>query len=154
MLGLQLGYRYADGALVDDGREDARAGDPVRTFLPSSRPGCRLPHGWVTREGHRVSTLDLVGLDGFTLLAGEESPWMNAPVPSGLRVLVRGRDFDDPEGWWLSRAGLAKDGALLVRPDQHVAARWSGAAPAAEVPAALGRILGSAASDGPAAKDA
>lgn len=144
MLGLQLGYRYLEGAFRDDGREDATPLNPVREFLPSSRPGCRLPHGWVKREGSVISTLDLVGMETFTLLLGEGSPWAAETFAGPLRVVVWGREVEDPHNWWHSVAGLDKDGALLVRPDQHVAARWTSAADAALVGDTLARILGSA----------
>jgi len=150
MLGLQLGYRYEAGAIEDDGREDPKAANPVREFLPSSRPGCRLPHGWVQQGDRRVSTLDLVPADGFTLLAGESSPWAGEGERSSLRVVVWGRDVVDAGDWWNSTAGLGKDGALLVRPDQHVAARWIVAAAAGGPEEALGRILGEAAVAAPA----
>ena len=49
----------------------------------------------------------------------------------------------DPEGRWPRCAGLAEDGALLVRPDQFVA--WRTATmpdhPAADLAEALTRVL-------------
>jgi 2-polyprenyl-6-methoxyphenol hydroxylase-like FAD-dependent oxidoreductase len=128
MCGLQLGYRYQlDGRDRDDGagagdeldaRHDgeASARDPVRHYTPSSRPGGRLPHGWVCRGGAMCSTLDLIPLDRGVLIGG---PTWNADAD--LRV---GRDFDDPDGWWSRVLRLPPEGALLVRPDQHIAARF------------------------------
>lgn len=145
MLGLQLGYRYDDGAILDDGRADPAPVNPVRQYVPSSRPGSRLPHGWVQQDGRRVSTLDLVASRGFTLLVGEASPWAGLASTAQLQVVVWGREVVDPDGWWNSIAALGKDGALLVRPDQHVAARWTQAAPVSGVAEAIGQILGVAA---------
>ena len=149
MLGLQLGFVYAQGALVPDGEAPAAAGNPVRDFVPSSRPGARLPHGWVRRESGRCSALDLIDLDCLTLLVGPDGgAWLEAVcgLEPALRCLVVGGDVADPEGWWRAVAGMAPDGALLVRPDQHVAFRARGAVPdaAAALRAAVAAALGRA----------
>ena len=125
MLGLQLGYCYesseaaTSGALVD-------GIDPVRTYVPSSRPGARLPHGWIRRAGATCSTLDLIPLDRPVLIAGPG-------CETGECDLRVGVDFDDPDGWWSSTLGMPDAGALLVRPDQHIAARWATAPPPNEI---------------------
>ena len=69
MIGLQLGYRYDVVPRVPTaaGPEDV---DPVRTYVPSSRPGARIPHGWIRRAGAVCSTLDLIPLDRSVLIAG------------------------------------------------------------------------------------
>ena len=106
MLGLQLGYRYgAPAAGVAD--------DAIRTFTPTAEPGDRLPHGWVVRDGVRISTLDLVPVDRAIELGG----------PASDADLVVGRDFDDPDDWWTTVVALPPQGRLRVRPDQHVATR-------------------------------
>jgi 2-polyprenyl-6-methoxyphenol hydroxylase-like FAD-dependent oxidoreductase len=110
MLGLQLGYCYgAPQAGVPD--------DAVRRFEPRADVGARLPHGWVTRDDERCSTLDLVPLGSPVTIGG---PGCEASVD-----LVVGRDFDDPDGWWDRRIGLGPSGRIAVRPDQHVAQRWA-----------------------------
>jgi 2,4-dichlorophenol 6-monooxygenase len=126
MLGLQLGYVYDQGALLDDGSAKPAPSNPVRELVPTSRPGARLPHGWIERDGRRISTLDLVSYDGLTLLVGPRGgAWLDAargiePSPQIVRI---GSDVDDRDGWWTKIAEMEADGALLVRPDQHVAFR-------------------------------
>src|SRR5262249_32290750 len=131
MLGLQLGYAYAAGALVADGGAPPKPANPVREFVPSCHPGARLPHGWIEHEGRRISTLDLIGLDQFTLLAGPAGDaWIEAAqmAPLPVRRLQLGRDAGDRDRWW-NGGGMAAAGVLLVRPDQHVAFRSRQAAP-------------------------
>lgn len=138
MLGLQLGYVYAEGALVPDGVEEAKPANPVREYVPTSRPGARLPHGWVTVNGTRRSTLDLIGLDRPTLLVGPGGDaWLAAarvvtPQPRCIRI---GHDVTGADDWWRNVAGMPADGMLVVRPDQHVAYRARGTV--ADPPAAL-----------------
>jgi len=156
MLGLQLGYAYDEGALVRDGEPVAAVENTVRAYVPSSRAGARLPHGWVRGAGGRCSTLDLIGLDGPTLLVGPDGgAWRDAAreVDAGLRCVALGDDVADPDAWWTSVAGLPPDGALLVRPDQHVAFRSRGPAgdPVATLRCALAAVSCSAAARGAAA---
>jgi 2,4-dichlorophenol 6-monooxygenase len=130
MLGLQLGFSYDEGALVDDGTVKPVADNPVRQVVPSSRPGARLPHGWVERDGLRISTLDLVQPDRFTVLtASDGTAWEDASRELDVLIeIVRiGIDVVDPDGWWTSVAGIGPGGVLVVRPDQHVAFRSIGA---------------------------
>jgi 2,4-dichlorophenol 6-monooxygenase len=151
MLGLQLGYAYERGALLPDGSEAPRVAHPVRDPVPSSRPGARLPHGWLTDRPGRRSTLDLVALDRLTLLVGPDGDgWRDAARTIGstvqcVRVAV---DAADPHDWWTSVAGLRPGGALLVRPDQHVAFRARDAV--ADAPAVLRRAVAAALGHGAA----
>ncbi len=127
MLGLQLGIGYEAGALVPDGSDPPAPENPVRDYVPTTRPGSRLPHAWVERAGTRCSLLDLVASEGFTLIAAEGGAgWVEAAtkctaVP--LRCVLAGRDFTDPGGHWARVCEIGAEGALLVRPDQHVAWR-------------------------------
>jgi 2,4-dichlorophenol 6-monooxygenase len=133
MFGLQLGFRYEAGALVPDGIESPRCENPVRDFVPALRSGARLPHAWIVCDGRRVSTLDLVAPNGLTLFTGRDgAAWERAAsgqsaVP--VTCVVEGRDFIDSDGDWARVGELGASGAVLVRPDQHVA--WYAAAPTA-----------------------
>jgi 2,4-dichlorophenol 6-monooxygenase len=127
MLGLQLGYAYESGALLPDGSPPLSIGNRVREFVPSSRPGARLPHGWLLRSGGaRCSSLDLIRCDRWTLLVGPDGgAWADAAraIDPSVACVQLAADVADPEDWWGTSAGMAADGALLVRPDQHVAFR-------------------------------
>jgi 2,4-dichlorophenol 6-monooxygenase len=125
MVGLHLGFRYEEGALVPDGRPKPPCANPVSDFVPCLRSGLRLPHAWVEVAGRRVSTLDLIADDRLTLVLGTEGgPWQQVLPAAGripLRVVTEGRDFDDPQRRWASLREVEDSGAVLVRPDQHVA---------------------------------
>lgn len=140
MLGLQLGFAYASGALVGDGEPPA-ATSSVREYLPNARPGSRLPHAWVERDGARVSTLDLVAYDRFTLVTGRNGrAWADA-VPADVPIdhVAVGRDISDDGGGWMRLLDIADDGAVLVRPDQHVA--WRSAHGVADTSGTLARAV-------------
>ncbi len=115
MLGLQLGYEY------DLGEGSAPIAPPtdssVREYVPHCVPGARLPHGWIERDGVRISSLDLIPLTESIVLAGPEA---SRPTDETGTRLVLGTDFLDPEHWWDTALGLAADAVILVRPDQHV----------------------------------
>jgi len=139
MLGLQLGFAYERGALVPDGTPAPAT--RVRDFDPSGRPGARLPHAWLDHAGTRRSSLDLVGGAGFTLVTGPDgAAWVTAATALDIRTLVVGRDVADPTGAWLDACGIEPDGALLVRPDQHVA--WRAPHGVADAKTALSGSLG------------
>ena len=133
LTGLHLGFAYGD----------AVPSEP-RTFVPSGAPGHRVPHTWIDGEAARRSLLDLVPLDRFLLVAGPEADaWMAAARELGERldVVQLGPDRLADPSTWLASAGIGPDGALLVRPDQHVAWRAPGAGPAADLAAALDAAL-------------
>jgi 2,4-dichlorophenol 6-monooxygenase len=149
MIGLQLGFGYEDGAVVPDGSPRPAPANPVRDFVPTSRPGFRLPHAWIEHGGARRSILDLLAADGFTLIAGSRGhAWADAitrlaPPTAPIRCLVAGRDFADPDGAWQNACEIGSDGVLLIRPDQHVAWRVTQMPddPAAALAAAVRRVL-------------
>ena len=119
-------YRYMSQAVVTD---QASGGDWVDHL--AGQPGTRLPHVWLNANGQQVSTLDLCG-PGFVLLVTEDAAgWRSAAETvrgrTGQDVVVHeiGPDSElaDPEGNWPEQVALPTGGAILVRPDQHVAAR-------------------------------
>lgn len=84
--------------------------------------GGRLPHAWVSSHGQEVSTLDLL-VPGLTLIAGPDAQaWLAAwnlnEAPG--QALHIGTDLHIEEG---DPLGVGQDGAILVRPDGHIAWR-------------------------------
>ncbi|MEQ3550179.1 FAD-dependent monooxygenase [Pseudonocardia nematodicida] len=129
--GLVLGFSYDSAAVVPDGTPAPAPADPYKTFVPAARPGHRAPH---VPLAENLSTLDLLG-PGFTLLCPEGSGWPAVEI-DGVRVR------EVPGEAWAKEYEIGSDGAVLVRPDGHVAWRDAGGpADAAVLRGALDRVL-------------
>ncbi|MFC5286849.1 FAD-dependent oxidoreductase [Actinokineospora guangxiensis] len=122
--GLVLGFHYDSSAVLPDGSPAPAPEDPYRTYVPCARPGHRAPHVWLSREGRELSTLDLLG-PGFTLLAPAGSGWSRAAAELGLPAAEISADGAGAlvSPTWAKEYGLGPTGAVLVRPDGHVAWR-------------------------------
>jgi 2-polyprenyl-6-methoxyphenol hydroxylase-like FAD-dependent oxidoreductase len=120
--GMIFGATYRSRAVIPDGTPRPVVADPVTEYAPSAWPGARAPHAWVRKDGARVSTIDLVG-NGFVLLAGAKGGWAGAAQRNEIEPIALGDE--EP---WRELYGIEKDGAVLVRPDGHVAWRSAGAA--------------------------
>jgi 2-polyprenyl-6-methoxyphenol hydroxylase-like FAD-dependent oxidoreductase len=146
--GAELGATYTSPAVIADGTDPPAVGDSYAEYIPSATPGCRAPHVWLGQPAARLSTLDLLD-SAFTLLAGPEGDeWLSVAAATAQELGV------PVNGYAIGRAGLADlggfadaygigaDGAVLVRPDGHVAWRSRGApARAGELTAALTQVL-------------
>lgn len=113
-LGLVLGAAYQSGAVLADDSAPPAPSDPVTDHVPTGRPGHRVPHVWL--EDGRAS-LEALG-EWFTLLTPDLDRWRQlAPGPSPLHLETLSEEQAE-------LCGLGPRGALLVRPDGHVGARW------------------------------
>jgi 2,4-dichlorophenol 6-monooxygenase len=106
--------------------------DPELYAQPTTWPGAKIPHAWVTRDGKRVSTLDLVGHGRFSVVTGiGGQAWLDAAATLGSRLgstvtgvsIGPGEEFEDPYGTWAGLREIEDGGVLLVRPDLYVGAR-------------------------------
>ena len=135
--GLDMGIHYEGThgpcAFVPDTIAAPELADPVIDYVPHAKPGWRAPHFWArtSREGYRISAISLFDGD-FVLLAGSEGhAWLHAardlsqaggPTIRAYRV-GPGADLV-PESVDFTRLyGVSSSGAVLVRPDGHVAFR-------------------------------
>jgi 2,4-dichlorophenol 6-monooxygenase len=137
-LGVEIDQRYEVGALVGASEEPwpPYVRDPELHHHPTTHPGARLPHAWVQHGTERVSTLDIGGRGRFRLLVGVSGgAWSEAAAAVSGRLgldvaayVVGARcEYDDVYGTWARLKEIGDDGALLVRPDGHVAWRSHGA---------------------------
>ncbi|HEY4418570.1 MAG TPA: hypothetical protein VGN22_03580 [Pseudonocardia sp.] len=138
-LNIELGYLYG-----------SPLGTHVDPRITRAVVGSRVPQVWLTRDGRRVSTINLTG--NFLLLAGSDgASWVSA-APSaadrfnGLRLDAHrvGADLRGPGSQFLEAVDLPSQGALLIRPDGFVAWRTSELHPQPEAALheALRRSLG------------
>jgi len=137
---LEIGFAYLDGAVIPDGSQ-APPRDPMGSvYYPTSRPGHRLPHAWLEHQGQKLSTHDLTGTGtAFVLITGAQGQdWVSAADVAekkfGIRIkavtIADGAEYTDPTGRWNELREIGEDGAILVRPDNHVA--WRSAVHAAD----------------------
>lgn len=132
---MELGFQYESSAVISDGSPSIPRAPMGDVYIPSTRPGHRLPHAWVARDGKSYSTHDLCGRGAFVLITGSNGQaWTEAAsaaaevlgVPLSALSIGDNGTYADPDGAWSRLRGIADDGAILVRPDCHVAWRSPG----------------------------
>jgi len=96
----------------------------------------------VGRGGGRLTLIDLIRDAGENLLlcvfAPRESALVDAIARSALPIhpMFQGEDFDDPQALLTAQTGVQSGGALLIRPDAHLAAAFANVDAAAVIAAA------------------
>jgi 2,4-dichlorophenol 6-monooxygenase len=149
---IEIGFYYNEGAIVSEGTEPPEM-DPIGSiYHPTTRPGHRLPHAWIQHNNQRISTLDLIGKGEFVLITGSHAGgWSQAvrEVSDELGIDIKliqigdESEYTDPTGAWDDLSEISFNGAVLVRPDQHVAWRIKNAVenPVEMLGDVMGRIL-------------
>ena len=125
-IGLVFGARYASRAVVSQ-EEPAPVADAIEAYVPSATPGCRAPHVALRKGSRKLSTTDLLGRGFVLLTAPAGSAWRAAADrlegPRVANAVIGDEIREEDGGDWLAVYGLREDGAVLVRPDGHVAWR-------------------------------
>jgi putative polyketide hydroxylase len=117
---IDLGGCYDSAAIASDGTP---APEPSLEHIPNGRPGSRAPHVWIETHAGRSSTIDLFDRE-FVLMAGPRgSHWMEAAQVAARSLAVPVQTLAIAAPAWQTVYGIAPDGAVLVRPDGHIAWR-------------------------------
>jgi len=156
--GQEMGFHYDRGVVIHEASPKPVLGDGVRDYRPTTWPGCRIPHAELRRGPHALSTLDLARPDALVLIVDHDyaRPWRNALAtlqntyrfPLELAEITSRSDVDDAfvdvHGEWQRAREVDATGAVLVRPDGHVAWRALTAPvdPRSALAAAYGRLVG------------
>jgi 2,4-dichlorophenol 6-monooxygenase len=152
--GIELGYIYhSDAITTEPTTSPPPERDPVLYYTPTTRPGARLPHARLERDRKPLSSLDLVDPQGLTLLTGvggttwHTSAQHNATrvcLPITVHVIGEHGGLYDPYRDWANRSEIDTTGAILIRPDGHIAWRCPTATPDSpqQLTNAIDRALG------------
>ena len=133
---IELGFKYHSGFLVPDGTQDSESDPLGQIYIPSTRPGNRLPHAWLEKGDQILSTHDLIGNTvSFLLITDAEGgEWVSASesvaAEHNIKIITAQigaapylRDYED---YWQKVKGVKRGGAVLARPDNIVAWRSLG----------------------------
>ncbi|MDX6744115.1 FAD-dependent monooxygenase [Actinocorallia sp. A-T 12471] len=127
---VEMGYVYeGSAAVVADGTPPPERDPLGLDYRQTTRPGARMPHAWLERDGYRVATHDLLPPGAFLLLAGSDgAAWADAAQALALDLnldihaylIGPNAHLTDPTGAWQALRGHDDKGAVLVRPDGHI----------------------------------
>lgn len=133
---IELGFKYGTrGFVIDDGTEPEESDPLGQNYVPSTRPGSRLPHAWIEVLDKKMSTHDVTGSGGgFALFTDAEGEaWISAANRfanlAGINISIAQfgpllHHFKDCDDVWAKVKGFKRGGALFVRPDNIVAWRF------------------------------
>nr|MBF0681100.1 2-polyprenyl-6-methoxyphenol hydroxylase [Pseudomonas sp.] len=138
-LNMHLGYRYMDSPVICyEAGEDRQAveaeNEQGAIYTPTTRPGCRAPHGWL-QDGR--STLDLYGR-GFVLVCRGNDEDDLISLRKAVQELAVPLSIEQVRETDISE--LYQRRYVLVRPDGHVA--WRGDQLPADAMTLLRKVAG------------
>ncbi|WP_017934441.1 FAD-dependent oxidoreductase [Nocardioides sp. Iso805N] len=153
--GVELGQFYESNAILSDGTRPAPSTDEDLYHVMSTSPGAHLPHAWVGNNVDKHALMDLAPYSRWTLFTGVAGEaWAAAAakvsaelgLPLQTVVIGPGHEVTDLYYDWAKLREVEESGALLVRPDKHVAWRSMSLPddPAAALREAATRLVGRA----------
>lgn len=151
--GVEMGQFYESDAIISDGTRPVNDRDPELYYKASTSPGARLPHAWVGNHLSKQSTLDTAPYNTWTVITGATGgKWADAAKAASSKLGVKvktvvigpARDVEDLYYDWARLREVDEDGAILVRPDKHIAWRSKSMPKDAEsdLTTALAKVLG------------
>ena len=117
LYGIELGYRYETSPVIMAEGGDGPDPDSF-VYVPTARPGARLPHLW---DDQHIAVHDRIGLHDYTLLVGDRD-LETTPLREAFAEI--GAPYREVELRASAGRGVYKCDLILVRPDLHVV--WRG----------------------------
>jgi hypothetical protein len=92
-------------------------------YTPAAKMGARAPHCWIWKENEQKSTLDLYSNQFVLVCHPEAHHWQEKyrQFPSKIVTIGEQGEYLDQNHDFLEKYEISKKGAVLVRPDGHVA---------------------------------
>ncbi|MGW2707162.1 FAD-dependent monooxygenase [Streptomyces sp. NPDC001340] len=113
-LGLVLGVTYHSPAVLTGNSTPPELSDGDTDYVPTAEPGHRMPHFWLTPDRSTPDAFE----EWFTLLTPDPTHWtQHTDVRWPLRIEPLPKEHAD-------LSSINPQGALLIRPDGHIGARW------------------------------
>lgn len=127
--GLDLGFIYHSKAVLSE-NDQVISVLPDR-YVPTTLPGSRAPYVKLIKDKETISTFDLFEKEYVLLVGSDGHAWQTAANEIALKMLLPLKnyrvatdgDLIDPENVWHNTYEITITGAVLVRPDGHVAWR-------------------------------
>ena len=116
---LQLGYRYNSTAVFE--AAPVPIVENVSDYQPSWDVGAHFPHFWVHADARREPLQAHFPADRFSLLCGPNAA--DLASKDCLHIVRFATDIVIDQDW-TAMTGLPATGAVLIRPDGHIAARF------------------------------
>ncbi|MGV1007222.1 MAG: FAD-dependent monooxygenase [Dermatophilaceae bacterium] len=136
---LDMGYRYVSDVVA--GSEGRPVLDTTTAYAQSADPGMRAPHAWLDEQRTR-SSIDAYGR-GFVLVCSADDGWPQAVAGCQAELAIPVSSLVTDRADVLTAYRLQAGGAVLVRPDGHVAWRCGGCPdPGAALTSALATAAG------------
>jgi putative polyketide hydroxylase len=117
--------RHINNILLDLGFIYGSEYQTQEVYKPSAAIGARAPHCWLLKDNDQISTLDLYD-NLFVLVCHPEAHyWQNKYHQFPCKIVTIGEhgQYLDKHHDFLEKYEISKQGAVLVRPDGHVAWR-------------------------------
>ncbi|MCH9631700.1 MAG: 4-methyl-5-nitrocatechol 5-monooxygenase [Chlamydiae bacterium] len=116
-------YHHVNNILLDLGVIYGNEYQNEERYKPSAKVGARAPHCWLVKSHDVKSTLDLYS-NKFVLICHREAKhWQDkfSKFPCEIITIGEQGDYIDKNHDFLEKYEISKEGAVLVRPDGHVA---------------------------------
>ena len=92
-------------------------------YKPTTQIGARAPHCWLSKDNEQISTLDLYDNQFVLVCHPEAHYWQNKYHQFTCKIVTIGEqgEYLDKNHDFLEKYEITQAGAVLVRPDGHVA---------------------------------